>query len=93
MKTIAKIITVLLLVNPWYARAELDLTIPPEESTVAWKESDLSSDTSMLAMHSSGSMEQNNFRVGGGKASPVVVVAVAIVVALVALSIANEADK
>ncbi len=92
-KTIVKIVCVFVLINPWYVQAELDLSIPSENSVVTLSDSRYLTKSKTLPIKSSNGLQQSNFTISSARSSPVVLIAVAAVIALVVLKLKSEAEK
>jgi hypothetical protein len=54
--------------KPWYALAELDLSILPEDTVLAMSDPDFSDTTHRVPTYSLNSAQQSNFTVGSGRA-------------------------
>ena len=89
-KRIVNVVVALILIKPWYALAELDLSIPPEDTVLAMSDPDFSDTTHRVPTYSLNSAQQSNFTVGSGRASPIVLIAVAAVIAFV---VVNNSDR
>lgn len=92
-KIFVKVVIALLLLNPWYVQAELDLSIPPEELVLAKNDATAIGASRTILTSNAASAHQNNFTIGSGRSSPLMIIAVAVVIALVAVKVSSASDK